>query len=163
MTWQRLLNNNTSCSRTGLYRKLPIILQTKSIKIFLFEIILQASSATRDGSMVGRACLQVGQDLDHYYYDYHDDHIDHYDHIEMMMIIIMIILKDKNDTWGSTQARSGRRSCSPLCDDRHSLVSRWWNKMMMRLRLSSSLICNDNKVQDEVYISLPPKWKNEVF
>ena len=48
--------------------------------------------------MVGRACLQVGQDLDHYYYDYHDDHIDHYDHIEMMMIII---LKDKNDTWGS--------------------------------------------------------------
>ena len=47
--------------------------------------------------MVGRACLQVGQDLDHYYYDYHDDHIDHYDHIEMMMMIIMIILKDKKE------------------------------------------------------------------
>ena len=61
--------------------------------LFIRDNLAQTSSTKRDGSLVGRACLQVGQDLDHYYHDYHDDHI------EMMIIIIMIILKDKNDTW----------------------------------------------------------------
>ena len=48
MTWQRLLNNNTSSSRTGFYRKLPIIFQTKSIKIFLFDIILHRPRPPRE-------------------------------------------------------------------------------------------------------------------
>ena len=48
MTWQRLLNNNTSSSRTGFYRKLPIIFQPKSIKIFLFDIILHRPHPPRE-------------------------------------------------------------------------------------------------------------------
>ena len=83
--------------------------------LFIRDNLAQASSTKRDGSLVGRACLQVGHD--HYCHDYHDYHDDHYDHIEMMMMMIMIILKDKNDTTPLRQGVEGARVLRSVMTD----------------------------------------------